>query len=168
MTFKSVTLLDPLVYKYASLKDSTFYSGKFQFNHLIYPTKMTNESVESFGEKYLLSDFHNKQQYDTVIMLNALPYSKNAFEFLSTLYLVLKPGGLLIFHDRWFDDPVHSSKCNFFGFNLNIVQVARPLLDHFISKFEKFPYLTTNQTISQKMRSKKHCKGFENFDEKGE
>ena len=110
---------------------------------------------------------NNNNKYDTVIMFNALPYSKNAFEFLTTIYLSLKPGGLLLFHDRWFDDPVKSSQCNFFGFNLNIIQVARPLLDHFISKFEKFPYLTTIQTTDQKMRSIRHCNGQIYDDERG-
>ena len=54
MTFKSVTLLDPLVYKYSLLKNATYYSGKFIINKKSYPTILTNESVESFGKTLLL------------------------------------------------------------------------------------------------------------------
>ena len=66
------------------------------------------------------------EQFDTVIVMNVLVYSRNAFEFLETLYRTLKPGGLLIFHDRYFDDPVKSSRC----VSVSLLPIFFPLATH--------------------------------------
>jgi SAM-dependent methyltransferase len=42
--------------------------------------------------------------YDTVISINVLEHVQDVFQYLTGLYLALKPGGLLIFHDRYYED----------------------------------------------------------------
>ena len=98
----------------------------------------------------------NASQFDTVIVMNVLVYSSNAFEFLETLHRVLKPGGLLLFHDRYFLNMVQSSKCKTAGFQSHI-QVVKPFLEHFLSFFDSEPYFNTKQNELQKERSAQWC-----------
>jgi hypothetical protein len=77
--------------------------------------------------------------------------------FLIVLYIFAQKGGLLLFHDRWFPDPVTSSRCKTAGFDINIIQVSRTLLDHFLSFFEREPFYSEEQTQYQVSRSKDWC-----------
>jgi hypothetical protein len=99
------------------------------------------------------------KQYDTVICMNVLVYAQDAFKFLTTLFNAVKVGGMLIFHDRWFDNAVQSSKCKTAGFTINVVQITKPVLDHFLAKFDRAPYFTTNQTTDQAIRAAQWCHG---------
>lgn len=100
---------------------------------------------------------HATKQFDTVVVMNVLVYSRDAFDFLETVYGSLRPGGLLIFHDRWFLDTVKSSECKTAGFEVNMIEVSKTLLDHFLSKFQHRPFLSTEQTELQIMRSRDWC-----------
>ena len=100
---------------------------------------------------------HSGVQYDTVVMMNVLVYSQNAFLFLQTLYDMLKPGGLLIFHERWFKDSPKSSRCNTAGFFTNILQVSKGLLDHFLTAFPDKLFFSTNYTENQIRRMHHWC-----------
>jgi hypothetical protein len=40
--------------------------------------------------------------YDTLFSINVIEHVQDVFEYLTGLYLALKPHGLLIFHDRYY------------------------------------------------------------------
>lgn len=157
----SVTLVDPQIYKYQRIAASSYASGslhvpkrKTDEHHGTYPTVLSNLTVEAFGKLP-----ENDGKFDTVVMMNVLVYAKNALEFLQTLHKTLRPGGTLVFHDRWFNDPVHSSKCKFAGFAMHIIQVRKELLDYFLeSSFTPHPFVSTEQTEGQVARSRDWCK----------
>jgi hypothetical protein len=159
---ESITLLDPQIYDYQKIPSSSYSnngqlyipSRSKQTNGGIYPTTLYNTTVENFGKIN-----ENIEKYDTVIMMNVLVYAKNALDFLKTLHKTLKVGGTLIFHDRWFNDPVNSSHCKFAGFAMHIIQVRESLLKHYFnSSFTIKPFISTKQTEGQIERSKNWCK----------
>lgn len=155
-----VTLVDPQIEDYKPIRGCTYHSGHFEARGKKYPTSLNHTTVEKFGaamrENKLL------QQYDTVIMMNVLVYSLDAFEFLQTLHDSIPKGGLLIFHDRWFEDSIKSSNCKTAGFFTNVLQVSKTMLDHFLSFYSKEPFVSTEQTEGQKMRSGYWCQGLDN------
>lgn len=218
---RSITLLDPKLDEYRTIRGCTYESGVFSFGDVSVPsTTLSNLTVEEWGKLHSLyspslydpftsssavdpafasqSSHHNEQhhkkhpthtttissgligsansirtsastlsvattdrrQFDTVIVMNVLVYAKNAFQYLETVYNSVRPGGLLIFHDRWFDDPAVSSRCKMAGFLVNILQVRKPLLDHFLSEtfFDQTPFFSTNQTANQLRRSREWCR----------
>ena len=53
--------------------------------------------VSSGGEKLI-----EPKPFDTLISINVIEHVQNVFEYLTGLYVNLKPGGLLIFHDRYY------------------------------------------------------------------
>jgi hypothetical protein len=220
---RSITLLDPKMDDYRSIRGCTYESGVFSFGDVSVPsTTLSNLTVEEWGHLHGLyspslydpfsvsgtdvssasiGSHHNEQhhkkhlahtasnavssgtisstvrissssstsslteqrhQFDTVIVMNVLVYAKNAFQYLETVYNSVRPGGLLIFHDRWFDDPAVSSRCKMAGFLVNILQVRKPLLDHFLSEqffdHSRSPFFSTNQTSNQLRRSREWCR----------
>lgn len=162
-----VTLVDPLIWPYGKLEGCSYQGGRLKVNGSAYPTTLVNTSTETFGKRYLGEGVLNKMplnhvvanasQFDTVIVMNVLVYSNNAFEFLETLHRVLKPGGLLLFHDRHFLNMVQSSKCKTAGFQSHMIQVVKPLLEHFLSFFDQEPFFSTKQNALQKERSAQWC-----------
>ena len=155
----NVTLVDPMIFEYKKIRSCSYESGSLSINGTMYPTELSDLTVEEWGKRRVGS------QFDTVISMNVLVYAKDAFKFLQTLYDSLKPGGLLLFHDRWFDDPSRSSRCKMSGFMTNILQVKRPLLDHFLQIFDFQgigTYYNTNQTDRAAYRSKNWCPNDDN------
>jgi 2-polyprenyl-3-methyl-5-hydroxy-6-metoxy-1,4-benzoquinol methylase len=148
---KSVVLVDPRVNDYKTIQACTYQSGKFTVSGVSYPTELSTSPVEEFDKG------KPRRQFDTVICMNVLVYAQNAYKFLETLYGSVKPGGLLLFHDRWFNDVPKSSTCKMFGFLTNMIQIKKPVLDHFLSFFSTEPFLSTEQTRNQKLRSIQWC-----------
>jgi SAM-dependent methyltransferase len=143
--------VDTQVDDYRKIESSTYSTGEFVVFEKSYKTVLSNLSAEAFGQTI------SEGAFDTVIMMNVLVYSQDALAFLTTIHKALRPGGMLLFHDRYFPDPVTSSKCKFVGFAMNIIEVNQPVLEHFLSFFSKEPYFSTRQTAGQIHRSKAWC-----------
>ncbi len=80
------------------------------------------------GEKLLRGT--KPKQYDTLISINVIEHVKNAFDYLSGLYYSLRPGGKLIFHDRYYSDD-HIVD----GDVYHPVRIKRAILDTFLEGF---------------------------------
>jgi len=147
VTVDSITLVEPQIHEYRKIQGCSYQHG-----HLLgLPTKLVAKTVEDFGKE-------NTIQFDTIIDMNVLVYVQDALVYLTTLYNSLKMNGTLIFHERWFPDSVRSSKCTRAGYNHNVIQVRKELLDHFLSKFSTDIFINTNQSVHQIHRSKAWCK----------
>jgi len=146
VTVDAVTLVEPNMQEYRKIRGCSYQHGQL----LDLPTTLVPKTVEEFGRE-------NKMQFDTIIDMNVLLFVQDALVFLTTLYDSLKIGGTLIFHERWFADSVKSEKCNTAGYGMNVIQVRKPLLDHFLSKFSTDIYINTNQSEHQIDRSKNWC-----------
>jgi len=92
--------------------------------------------VNAPGEYLLL-----REQYDTVVMINVLEHVQNALQILENLYNSLKPGGILVLSDRWWDN------YNFYGQLINDeflgkdrmyhpIRMKKGIFDHFMSLFD--------------------------------
>ena len=97
-----VTLVDPLIWPYGKLEGCSYQGGTLKVNGTAYPTTLFNTSTETFGKGHGKKEFlirplnyvvPNASQFDTVIVMNVLVYSNNAFEFLETLHRVLAGEG---------------------------------------------------------------------------
>ncbi len=147
VTVKSATLVDPQINVYKNINGCSYKSGQLLNLNTTLISRTTEEIKDSLAT----------HGYDTLIHMNVLVYVRDAFVYLETLYRVLKPGGLLLFHERWFENSVVSSTCKTAGFDINIVQVSRKVLDHFLSFFEREPFFSEEQTKYMISRSKEWC-----------
>ena len=81
-------------------------------------------------------------RYDTLVSINVIEHVQNAFDFLEGLWTVLKPGGILIFHERYCMTP---EQCDgVLGRNLyHPIRISKYVLDTFIDKFDTI-YMNDN------------------------
>jgi len=52
----------------------------------------------------------NFGKFDTLLCINVIEHVWDAYEVLSNMYDALKPGGILIYHDRFYPFPQYGEK----------------------------------------------------------
>ena len=73
----------------------------------------------------------NIAQYDTVISINVIEHTQDVLKYLTGLYLSLKDNGLLIFHERYYNDHEISN-----GDVYHPIRIKRIILDRFLMGFD--------------------------------
>lgn len=141
MQVESITLAEPNIYRYVSLDNCAYKDGTL----LGHPTILVSAKVEDLGFV---------ETFDTVIHMNVLEHVSDAFEYLTKMYMALKPGGMLIFHERWHTDVEAGvlGDPQGQGFQLHPVRVRITVLDHLLSLFDPL-YNTTEPTTLMRHRS---------------
>lgn len=77
------------------------------------------------------------EQFDTVVSINVLDHVQDVLQLLNNTYHAVKPGGVLIWHDRWFDSPFGCrTKKDNMGITLHPIRPKFKVLAHFLSGFE--------------------------------
>jgi SAM-dependent methyltransferase len=94
-TLSSLTLVDPLLDMYLQkVKDVPYRDeSRTMFDR---PTVLVRADAESAGDIL--------QPVDTVVMMNVIEHCTNGPRILNTLWKLLKPGGLLVFHEYDYSD----------------------------------------------------------------
>jgi hypothetical protein len=69
-------------------------------------------------------------QYDTLISINVIEHVQDAFKYFTGLYKSIKTGGLLIFHDRYYDDDTVVG-----GDHYHPIRIKKSVIDRFLSGF---------------------------------
>ena len=92
------------------------------------PLSTTNKSQSSLNKTEITE---NMVQYDTVISINVIEHTQDAFKYLTGLYLSLKDNGLLIFHERYYNDNEISN-----GDLYHPIRIKRIILDRFLMGFD--------------------------------
>jgi SAM-dependent methyltransferase len=157
VSVSSVTLVDPLLNSYKAIKGCTYGSGQFTVGGHAYETTFLDKPTEVLSQTGALG------VYDTVVVMNVIEYSRDGLRFLETLHRVLRPGGLLLFHHRSFDNHVKSSRCKFAGFAINIIQLTSRIYDKFFESFVLEPYYKPKLLTSfARMRSMQWCSNLDN------
>lgn len=83
--------------------------------------------VQSHGGELLVGGGH----YDSLVSINVLEHVQDAFRYLTALVDALRPGGLLIFHERYYTDTEVLR-----GDLWHPVRIKRVVLDAFLSRFD--------------------------------
>ena len=143
---ESMSLVDPGIdgclanTKYCSYRNRTLNG---------YP--VTN--LQSVGGEQMV--FDEPRSMDTVVSINVIEHCEDAFEYLRRMDAALKPGGLLIFHDRVYDefwktiDPIADAK-EVAG--LHPLRIKRKLVDLMLEGRYNIVMLSTNLTDAMEVR----------------
>ena len=74
-------------------------------------------------------------QFDTVLVTDVIEHVQNAVQLLHAVHKSLKPGGILIFHERYYEYPQEADKV--LGRNVfHPIRLTRRFFDHFLADFD--------------------------------
>ena len=95
VNIRKLTLWDPNAKDYMKrVKHCTYKSGTLEgFSQI--PTVIVTAPSEN------MRSYTN--EFDTILMINVLEHVQNAYQILQNIYNSLRPGGILIFGERWWD-----------------------------------------------------------------
>ena len=151
---ESVTLVDPNLDNYRKLPNCFYRNGSLAVypvttgtNDILFPGRIHGEywyTVETILIASTTEDLHYNEAFDTVVSINVLEHVHDAVAYLTNLYRAVKSGGLLIFHDRWFDQ-ANDAEAVLGSFSLHPVRVSKLLLLQFLSKF--YPNANTHDDL---------------------
>ena len=120
---KSITLWEPGVNFYIQNTPTCAYKNGFLGNR-------SAILVQAGAE-----DLVFPEMFDSLMMINVLEHTRNIFVILHNIYTTLKPGGLLIFNDRWWNDFNHRKTIDL-DMLYHPIRCYREVFDHFLSFFE--------------------------------
>ena len=89
-----------------------------------------------YGAEKLIND-ENFGKFDTLLSINVIDHIWDAYQFLSNIYNALKPGGILIFHDRFSPNPKYLDSVLGPGNNFHPIRVSKKIFSHFFDQFEE-------------------------------
>lgn len=75
--------------------------------------------------------------YDTVLIVNVIEHVMDAFDFVTACYRSLRPGGLLIFAEQYFEDPDEASTQVLGSGMLHPIRLKRQFVEKFLAHFDK-------------------------------
>ena len=98
LTMTSVTLLDPNIDYYKAYSE-VFKGGRFRPTPAgaDYPVRL----IAAGGEA--LNGTEHFEAYDTLVMMNVVEHVMDAVTLFNNIYDALKPGGMLVFHEKHMD-----------------------------------------------------------------
>lgn len=151
-SIEQVTLIEPNAVEYMKMNNCAYRGGRLRG----YPLTIVPESIEVLMKKRR----HLRQQpqhetsaitpefYEAVISINVVEHVSDALEYFRGLYDLLASDGLIIFHERWYDNPPQGDCVLGSAENLHPIRITRWIIDQFLSQFESI-YVSFNRTRRQ-------------------
>ena len=139
LKFSSITLLDPNALEYVKdVAKCSFRSGR------LVPDTPTYV-VAAGAEARLFTE-----AFDSLLIVNVLEHTQNAFAVLHNVWASLKPGGILIFQDMAFDRPPVMGG-NAGELSMHPVHLRSAALDFFLRHFQPL-YRNNDGTVECSLR----------------
>jgi SAM-dependent methyltransferase len=132
-TLDSITLLEPQMMHYKEKVSGCSYKNDTMLGHRV-------NFLVGRGEDFILGE-----AFDTVIMVNGIEHVQDAVRVLRNLYMSIKPGGYIIWHESNYDNytgepyQIHPSLLDFI---FHPIRLKRSFWHQYLSLFEKI-YLAT-------------------------
>ena len=123
LSISQVYFAEPNIFRYLSHLDCTYRDGTF-LGRRVHLLSVPVEELPS-------TDY-----FDTLLVINVLEHTRNAFTYLTSIHKALKPGCLLIFSERYFEDPDEMSADVLGPATLLPVRARKAVLLWFLRLFE--------------------------------
>ncbi len=141
-TFEHITLLDPGIEGYLrDVPGCAYINGTLDGKKV----RLLKYGAEKLSEDEQFGNF------DTLLAINVIDHIWDAYQFLSNLYNALKPGGILIYHDKFSVTPLSLNPSLGEGNRYHPIRVSRHVFKHFFDQFDTI-YMFDGET--QVMRDK--------------
>lgn len=118
----SINLAEPNIEQYLTL-EGCLYKDKKLLGHDVTLISLTTE------------DLNMDEQFDTLLVINVLEHLLDGFDFLTSVYKAIRPGGTLIFAERYFEDPDNVGSLILGRASLHPIRVRKNVLQNFLRHF---------------------------------
>ena len=137
-TIKRLTLLDPLIEDYMRHPNCLYRDGALSL-----PGGVRVPVAERVALP--IEQFQPQARYDLVVMLNVIEHCYNVPVIFRKIWDMTVPGGLVLFHDRYFDHAQVVAEAERTYDAAHPLKVDRKVIDGFIGRFEEvfFRFITT-------------------------
>lgn len=141
----------------ANVNTCSYKTGKLRtFNHTSEGKYYHDFPMEIFGRSGE-SLLQHEGRYDALVCTNVIEHVQNAFAFLQGLHRVLKPGGVLIFHERFYDSPPSADPLLGAG-TLHPIRLTKMVFDQFLQQFH--PLLKNDKPTTRMVQAALGEKGY--------
>lgn len=133
-SIQQVTLIEPNALNYMKLNNCAYRGGHLRGH----PVKIIAESIEMIMKQRRQDRILSKplEYYSVLISMNVVEHINDALEYFRAIYDLLEDGGLLIFHERWYDHPQHADCVLDNAEMLHPIRITRWIVDIFLDQFE--------------------------------
>lgn len=85
-------------------------------------------------------ELDRRHEFDTIVLINVLEHVRDVYKILQAVWDALKPGGTLIFNDKWWDHynastPVGKESNEALDHLYHPIRCHRKVYEHFLSQF---------------------------------
>jgi SAM-dependent methyltransferase len=123
-----VHLLDPLLDSYRSHPHCAYADGALR---LVDGRRVPIAGAYSSS----IEEFDNSHRFDVVVLINVIEHCFDVHRLFDRVWTMLNPGGLLLFHDRYFDhDDVAQNSARDYD-TAHPLKVDRRIVDGFLGRF---------------------------------
>jgi len=134
LTFTNITLTDPNLANYVrDVPGAPYITGMLRLS-------AGSPPPNAWGPVHLITAGAEEPifngELDTVLMTNVLEHVQNAYAVLHQLHRALRPGGIVMFSEHWWDDFSYFEQVEENN-KLHPVRIRKQLVDFFLSHFEK-------------------------------
>jgi SAM-dependent methyltransferase len=132
---RSITLVEPNIQRYTTMPQCLYQDGNIRGH----PVKLVNATTESLNAT---------EEFDTILIMNVIEHVLDAFDFLDATYRALRPGGILVWGERYFEDPDEASTKVLGSTMLHPIRLKREFVQDFLSLFHELyiaPFSETTQ-----------------------
>lgn len=137
VSMNTIYLAEPNIFRYLRLDNCAYKDGRIEGR----PVNLLSLPVE---------DLPATEFFDTIVSINVLEHVNDAMRYLTAVYMALKPGGILVFCDRYFDHP--DKDTNVLGpAVMHPIRMQRRFLQHFLRLFDT-NYLHDHNTTFARRR----------------
>ena len=144
-TVKRLSLLDPLIEDYVKHPNCLYRDGAL---------RLQSGARLPIAERFALpiEQFQPPVKYDLVVMLNVIEHCYNVPVIFRKIWDMLTPGGVILFHDRYYDHARVMAEAEMVYHTARPLKVDRGLMNGFIKCFNSI-FFRTILTRSEAARS---------------
>lgn len=141
----NITLWEPSAADYqASVPNCAYKDGKLRGR----PVRVVSKGAE---------EINGVEEFDTIMLTNVLEHVQDVYAILSRIYTALRPGGILIFHDRWWDtydyttpvSPTNANGLRPLDHMLHPIRCSRRVFEHFLGRFEPWHKSINHEAVTK-------------------
>lgn len=137
--FKKISLLDPGAEGYKIKSPGCTYKNNTLLGK--------NVNIHAIGAEKL-NEIQDFGKFDTLLSVNVIEHVWDAFKFLTNIHKALKPGGILIFHERFYPTPLYGDAVLGAGNLFHPIRLQKNIYEHFLNHFKTI-YMFEGQTTDQ-------------------